>query len=167
MITNLIFFPETADHDSTICAMHAEAFGPGRFVRAAMLLREQGTHDLSLSFLCADGEKIVGSVRMVPISIEKIKGYMLGPIVVHLLYRNKGIGKKLIQMAIKGARTKGSEVVVLVGDADYYTKIGFQKVPFKSLLFPVPVNPQRVMFYPIENNIVENLKGVIRCREVD
>ncbi len=31
-----------------------EAFGPGRFTRAVARIREQGPHDRSLSFICAD-----------------------------------------------------------------------------------------------------------------
>ncbi|QTP64428.1 N-acetyltransferase [Candidatus Liberibacter africanus] len=144
--------------------MHAEAFGPGRFSRAAFLLREQGMHDLSLSFLCTDGQIIIGSVRMTPISIEKITGHLLGPVVVHPLYQNKGIGQKLIDMSVDAARNKGSEVVVLVGDIAYYSKLNFQKVPWKSLLFPAPVDPNRVLYLPLIGNI-DNLKGAIYYRK--
>ncbi|WP_157140842.1 GNAT family N-acetyltransferase, partial [Candidatus Liberibacter asiaticus] len=159
------FFSERLEHDSSICAMHADSFGPGRFVRAAVLLREQGMHDLSLSFLCAEGKRIVGSVRMTPISIEKITGHLLGPIVVHPLYQNKGIGRKLISMSVDAAEKKGSQVIVLVGDIAYYSKLGFQAVPWKSLILPAPVDPNRVLFLPLVQNVAQNIKGIVRCRE--
>ncbi|MBL0849161.1 MAG: N-acetyltransferase [Candidatus Liberibacter ctenarytainae] len=146
--------------------MNEEAFGPGRFVRAAMLLREQGKHDLSLSFICADAEEIMGSVRMTPISIGIAKGYILGPLVVRPLYQKKGIGKKLIKMAIDAASKKEVACIVLIGDFSYYSKLGFRQVPWKKIQFPGPVDPQRVLLFPFVDNVVDNIKGVIVYREV-
>ncbi|AHA28150.1 GNAT family N-acetyltransferase [Candidatus Liberibacter americanus] len=141
--------------------MNEEAFGPGRFVRAAVLLRETGKHDINSSFCCRNDEEIIGSVRMTPIYIGIVKGYLLGSIVVRPSYKNKGIGRKLIQMAIDAAKSKGSDVVILVGDFSYYSRLGFKSVPWKAIIFPAPIDPQRVMFFPIVDNIVEKLKGKI------
>lgn len=158
---NLIFSTETPDQDSAICAINEEAFGPGRFVRAAVLLRERGKHDINSSFCCTNEKEIVGSVRMTPIYIGIVKGYILGSIVVRPLYKNKGIGQKLIQMAIDAARCKKSEVVILIGDFSYYSRLGFKRVPWKAIQFPAPIDPQRVMFFPIVDNVAEKLKGKI------
>ncbi|MBY7649761.1 MAG: N-acetyltransferase [Candidatus Liberibacter europaeus] len=145
--------------------MNEEVFGPGRFVRAAMLLRERGEHDISLSFVCKDEKDIVGSVRMTPIYIGMVKGHLLGTIVVLPSYRGKGVGQKLIKMAVKAASLKGSEIIVLIGDFSYYSKLGFKKVPWKAIQFPGPVDPERIMFFPLVDNVIENIKGVICFRE--
>ncbi|MBA5724037.1 GNAT family N-acetyltransferase [Candidatus Liberibacter sp.] len=160
------FFPESLDYDLAIRAINDEAFGPGRFVRAAMLLRERGMHDLDLSFLCADGEEIIASVRMTPIIAGTVRGHILGPIAVRPLYQKRGIGRKLVQMAIDAASKNGSEAIILIGDFPYYSQFGFKQVPINNLEFPGPVDPKRVMFLPLIGDIVENLKGVVRCREI-
>ena len=42
---------EIPDDDPAITAIHEEAFGPGRFARAAFRLREAGGHDPTLSMV--------------------------------------------------------------------------------------------------------------------
>ena len=46
---DIVFLTEDASHDAAIDLINEEAFGPGRFVRAAERVREQGPHDRQLS----------------------------------------------------------------------------------------------------------------------
>ena len=64
---DLVYLTEDASHDAAIEHINEEAFGPGRFTRAAARIREQGPHDLSLSFICADDGETIASVRMTPV----------------------------------------------------------------------------------------------------
>ncbi|MGO7594110.1 GNAT family N-acetyltransferase, partial [Rhizobium leguminosarum] len=68
-------------HDAAIEHINEEAFGPGRFTRAAARLREQGPHDLSLSFICTDNGEKIASVRMTPVLAGTVKGHLLGPLI--------------------------------------------------------------------------------------
>ena len=158
------YLSEDASHDAVIELINEEAFGPGRFARAAARIREQGPHDRALSFVCTDRGEVIGSVRMTPVLAGSVRGHLLGPLAVRPSHKNLGIGQKLVKVALEAARVAGSDGVVLVGDPPYYQKIGFERVAPKSLVFPGPVDQHRVLVVPFSDGIHERLKGVIGWR---
>ncbi|MFT4185550.1 MAG: N-acetyltransferase [Rhizobium sp.] len=162
---DLVYLTEDASHDAVIELINEEAFGPGRFTRAAARIREQGSHDRSLSFICADDGETIASVRMTPVLAGSLKGHLLGPLAVRPSHKNKGIGRELVRIAIEAARRKGSEGVILVGDPPYYCPLGFEKVAYNALTFPGPVDPNRVLVVPIAADTHERLEGTIAWRE--
>ena len=162
---DLVYLTEDASHDAIIELINAEAFGPGRHTRAAARIREQGPHDRSLSFVCADHGETIGSVRMTPVLAGGVKAHMLGPLAVRPSHKCMGIGRELVRIAIEAAKRKGSEGVILVGDPPYYCQLGFEKVAYNALTFPGPVDPNRVLIYPLKADIHSSLKGTIAWRE--
>ncbi len=161
---DLVYLTEDASHDDVIELINAEAFGPGRFVKAAARIREQGPHDRTLSFVCTDYGETIGSVRMTPVLAGGVKAHMLGPLAVRPSHKNMGIGRELVRIAIEAARRKGSEGVILVGDPPYYMPLGFEKVPYGALEFPGPVDPGRVLIVPMASDLAERLRGKIGWR---
>jgi len=164
---DLVYLTEDASHDAAIELINEEAFGPGRFARAAARIREQGPHDMSLSFICADHGETIASVRMTPVTAGTVKGHLLGPLAVRPSHKNMGIGRELVRIAVEGARRKGSEAVILVGDGPYYMPLGFEKVAYGALGFPAPVDPNRVLVVPIAADAHAGLKGEIHWRPED
>lgn len=163
---DLVYLTEDASHDAAIELINEEAFGPGRHVRAAARIREQGPHDRSLSFICADDGETIASVRMTPVLAGTVKGHMLGPLAVRPTHKNMGIGRELVRIAIEAAKRKGSEGVILIGDPPYYMPLGFEKVAYDALDFPGPVDPGRVLVVPLKDGVHDGLKGVIGWREL-
>ncbi|MCQ1836108.1 GNAT family N-acetyltransferase [Neorhizobium galegae] len=161
----LVYLTEDASHDEVIELINAEAFGPGRHTRAAARIREQGPHDRTLSFVCADDGETIASVRMTPVHAGSVKGHLLGPLAVRPSHKNQGIGRELVRIAIEAAKRKGSEAVILVGDPPYYGPLGFEKVAYSALQFPGPVDAGRVLVVPIGDDVHPRLKGVIGWRE--
>lgn len=157
----LVYLTEDASHDAIIELINEEAFGPGRHTRAAARIREQGPHDRSLSFICADDGETIASVRMTPVLAGGVLGHMLGPLAVRPSHKNMGIGRELVRIAIAAARRKGSEAVILIGDPPYYMPLGFEKVAYNALSFPGPVDPNRVLVVPIGEDVHTRLKGEI------
>lgn len=157
----LVYLTEDASHDAIIEIINAEAFGPGRFTKSSARIREQGPHDRSLSFVCADRGETIASVRMTPVRAGNVYGHLLGPLAVRPSHKNMGIGRELVRIAIEAARRKGSEAVILVGDPPYYMPLGFEKVHYGALTFPGPVDPGRVLVVPLADAVHERLKGVI------
>ena len=158
---DLVYLTEDASHDAVIELINEEAFGPGRFARAAARIREQGPHDRALSFICADDGETIASVRMTPVLVGSVKGHLLGPLAVRPSHKNRGIGRDLVRIAIEAARRKGSEAVILVGDPPYYGPLGFEKVAYNALAFPGPVDPDRVLVVQLASDTHERLKGTI------
>lgn len=161
----LVYLTEDASHDAAIELINEEAFGPGRHVRAAARIREQGPHDRSLSFICADDGETIASVRMTPVLAGTVKAHMLGPLAVRPTHKNMGIGRELVRIAIEAAKRKGSEGVILIGDPPYYMPLGFEKVAYDALKFPGPVDPARVLIVPLANDVHPRLNGDIGWRK--
>lgn len=164
---DLVYLTEDETHDATIELINEEAFGPGRFARAAARIREQGPHDRSLSYVCADNGEVIGSVRMTPVMAGGVKGHLLGPLAVRPSHKNMGIGRELVRIAVDAARRKGSEAIILVGDPPYYMQLGFEKVAYNALTFPGPVDPARVLVVPAAKDVHRRLAGVIGWRSCD
>lgn len=162
---DLVYLTEDASHDAIIDIINAEAFGPGRFVKSSARIREQGPHDRSLSFICADSGETIASVRMTPVRAGDVDGHLLGPLAVRPSHKNCGIGRELVRIAIEAARRKGSEAVILVGDPPYYMPLGFEKVAYGALTFPGPVDPGRVLVVPLTDGVHARLKGSIAWQD--
>lgn len=163
-ISDFVFLTEDTSHDDAIATINDEAFGPGRFVRAAERVREQGPHDRALSFVCSDEGEVVASVRMTPVIAGSARAHLLGPLAVRPSHKKIGIGRELVRIAVEAARRAGSEAVVLVGDPPYYGPLGFEPVPLGKLVFPGPVDPRRVLAAVTGNGAMARLSGELRHR---
>jgi predicted N-acetyltransferase YhbS len=129
-----------------IAALHARAFGPGRFARTAYRVRE-GTADISpFCRVCLKEGRIVAAVRFTPILIGGKGGaLLLGPLAVDPDFANQGYGRALVRAGLEGAGRGGIALVVLVGDEPYYAPLGFVRVPEGQITFPGPVDPKRIL----------------------
>lgn len=157
---HVTFVPETAHHDPEIEDINAEAFGPGRFVRAASHIREGGPHRQDLSFVALIDGAVVASVRMTPIAAGAGRALLLGPLAVRPSFKNLGIGKKLVAIALDAARENGWSLVILVGDRPYYAPLGFSKVvPYGQLTMPLPVDPSRLLACELVDGSLEGFAG--------
>ena len=143
-------------------ALIADAFGPGRFVKAAERLREGNRPDLKLSFVAwADG-KAVGCVRLWPVTIGAAPALLLGPFAVDTAHRSQGLGAALITRACQAAIEAGHALIVLVGDMDYFGPLGFQVAP--KVVMPGPVDRRRVLVRALRTGAADDLAGVVARR---
>ena len=114
-----------------IRALHARAFGPGRFARTAYRAARGHARSSRPSAACA--ASTAGSPRPCasrPIRIGGKGGaLLLGPLAVEPAFANQGYGRGLVGEALEDARAAGIALVVLVGDEPYYARLGFKRVP--------------------------------------
>lgn len=158
-----VILPERPAHDDAIDALQAEAFGPGRFARAAFRIREQAPHRPELSYVAVAGNRLIGSVRMTFIDVGTAKGLLLGPLVVHPGYKNRGAGRALVAKAC-GVAGGDDGFVLLVGDLPYYQPLGFAPIsPPGAVKFPGPVDPLRVLVRWLSGGRPA-LAGIVRGR---
>jgi predicted N-acetyltransferase YhbS len=160
-LADVAYLPEAPAHDVEIDAINEEAFGPGRFTRAAYKIREGGPHEQALSFVAVDGGTVVASVRMTRVAAGQDRALMLGPLAVRPAYKNLGIGRRLVAMALETAAKAGHPAVVLVGDEPYYGPLGFTKIPRGQVSMPRPVDLDRVLSHEIAPGAVARLVGLI------
>lgn len=160
-LADVTYLPETSAHDLEIDDINAEAFGPGRFARAAYKIREGGPHDRSLSFVAMHDGRVIASVRMTPVAAGAGRAQMLGPLAVRPDFKNMGIGRKLVAMALAAAAKSGEAAVILVGDEPYYGPLGFARIPRGQVTMPRPVDLNRLLAHEIVPGAVAQLAGEV------
>jgi len=159
---SLTIRPETADDALAIERLHERTFGPGRVAKTAYRIREGVEHQPELSFTARIGTLLVGSVRLTPIRIGATKALLLGPLTIEPPFRDRGIGKALIDRALAEAKAKGHHLVVLVGDEPYYSKSGFVRIPKGRATMPGPVDPARLLVCELVQGAFDDVSGPIR-----
>src|ERR1051325_5658638 len=123
---SLTILTEKPEDAAAIERLHERTFGPGRFVRASERIRERIAHRLELSYTARIGTLLVGSLRLTPVRIGETPALLLGPLTIEPPFRERGIGKAMMERALADARAKGHRLVVLVGDEPYYARVGFK-----------------------------------------
>ncbi|OQW60253.1 MAG: GCN5 family acetyltransferase [Proteobacteria bacterium SG_bin9] len=159
---SVTILPEAPADAQAIERLHERTFGPGRFVLSAYRLREHVEHRLDLSFTARIGTLLVGSVRQLPICIGDTPALLLGPLTVEPPFRDRGIGKLLLERALKDAKAAGEKLVVLVGDEPYYSRVGFKKIPRGRATMPGPVDLDRLLVAELVDGAFESVSGAIR-----
>ncbi|MBB5752805.1 GNAT family N-acetyltransferase [Prosthecomicrobium pneumaticum] len=145
---------------AAIDSLHELAFGPGRFARAASILREGTAHDAALSFVALAGERMIGSVRLTPIRIGGRPALLLGPLAVVPEWKGRGAGKALMRTAVAAAAAAGHQVILLVGDEPYYGPFGFRPLAPYRITLPAPADPARVLVCGLVEGALDGLSGM-------
>jgi predicted N-acetyltransferase YhbS len=159
---SLTILPETPDDAPAIERLHERTFGPGRYTKTAYRIREGIGHRHDLSFTARIGTLLVGSVRLSPILVGSSPALLLGPLTVEPPFRERGIGRALMDRAIKEATANGHRLILLVGDEPYYAKAGFKRVPKGRAVMPGPVDPERLLVAELVAGAFEGVEGRIR-----
>jgi predicted N-acetyltransferase YhbS len=159
---SLTILTETAGDAQAIDRLHDRTFGPGRFVLSAYRLREHVDHLLQLSFTAWIGTLLVGSVRQLPILVGESKALFLGPLTVEPPFRRHGVGRALLERALKEAKARGHRLVLLVGDEAYYCRVGFKIVPKGRAAMPGPVDYNRLLVAELVEGAFDGVSGAIR-----
>lgn len=153
---------ETADDEAWIESLHEIAFGPGRFARAAFRVRERYATDPTLNWIGELHGKRAASVRMTPVGVGPVDGYLLGPLMTDPAFRKQGIGRALVKHVCDIALGReGIAFVLLVGDLAYYGPLGFLPTVPHAIQFPGPVDPARVLVHPRDASLAQTLSGAI------
>jgi predicted N-acetyltransferase YhbS len=160
-LADVTYLPETPAHEPEIDSINEEAFGPGRFARAAYKIREGGPHERSLSFVAVKADTVIASVRMTRIAAGAGRALMLGPLAVRPAFKNLGIGRRLVAMALEAAAKAGAPAVILVGDEPYYGPLGFRRIPRGQISMPRPVDLDRLLSHEITPGSVAKLSGEV------
>jgi predicted N-acetyltransferase YhbS len=153
---------EKATDAEAVERLHERTFGPGRYARTAYRIREGRGHLLSLSFIARIGTLLVGSVRLTPIRIGDAKALLLGPLTVEPPFRSRGIGRALIARALTDAKAQGHRLVLLVGDAPFYARAGFEPIPKGQVTMPGPVDPARLLVHELVPEAFDGVAGVVK-----
>ncbi len=159
---DVIISPERLQDAQAVQVLEERAFGPGRFARSAYRLREGNPHDPALSFVARVSTLVVGSIRLSRIRVGTRPALLLGPLTVDPAFHSRGIGRMLVEASISAARDAGHDAIMLVGDAAYYGRMGFQRIKPNGIVMPGPVDPMRVLALGLREGALEGLTGEVR-----
>lgn len=117
-------------------------FAPGREALSSYRLREGVPPVADLCHVLRDEDgTLAAAVRYWPVRVGAARALLLGPIAVHPIHQGEGLGGYLIEESLEAA--KGWDRALLVGDAPYYARFGFERLD--GVLMPPPTNPERVL----------------------
>jgi putative acetyltransferase len=126
--------PEAAGDVAAVRAVHAAAFarpehGGTEAPEAAVVdqLRQTGDLVAALTFVAVAGDTVVGHVACSQGTVgARTRLLALGPLGVSPSWQNRGVGRALVEAAIKGADARGEPALVLLGSPRYYGRFGFE-----------------------------------------
>lgn len=163
----MIITTEEPRHSAAIEALLDRSFGADRHTKTAYRLRDgvEPLADLGLVALEHDdhGQEVLqGTIRYWPITIGGfVPAVLLGPIAVAPHLQGAGLGSKLIRMSLNKAAAAGHRIVLLVGDAPYYSRFGFSRRLTMDLQLPGPVDPDRFLGLEIVPGALDGVTGMI------
>ncbi len=150
---------EAQEHLEAVEALYDEVFGPGRYAKTAERLREGNLPIEHACFVGVDDVGLAGCVRLWPVDVgDSGRAALLGPLAVAPRRRGDGIAFRLMERAIEVCRAEHFGAVILVGDAPYYARAGFEISAPGRFWMPGPVDPKRILVREL-NESGARLKG--------
>jgi predicted N-acetyltransferase YhbS len=140
------------------------SFGANRALRTCQRLRDGRAPAEGLTFSAVrrvSATGLVGTLRLWHVSAAGIPALLLGPLAVDANCRNLGLGAALINHALAAARARGHRAVVLLGDAPYYGRFGFQAKTASGLSLPGPFERDRLLGLELCEGALEGASGLI------
>ncbi len=146
-----------ADHWE-VEALYDLTFAPGRTALSSYRLRDDVDPIAELCLTARDpGGILAGAIRNWPVRIGTAKAILLGPVAVHPTRQGEGIAALLMWRTIELARDAGWDRVMLVGDAPYYGRFGFERL--NDVIMPPPTNPARVLGIALNDGAWDGVSG--------
>lgn len=143
------------------------AFGPARFLKTSERLRAGRTPADGLALIAADrDDRLIGTIRLWPVSVGGQRpALLLGPLAVAVSARASGVGGALMRTALARAEALGHGAVLLVGDAPYYGRFGFDSRFTEKLSMPGPVERARFLGLELKPGALAGAHGRVRAAD--
>jgi len=138
----------TIDDAENIKNVHLQAFddSEARVVSALAVSLLKENHPVKIiSLVAIEGNEIVGHIAFSPVFVESTGdhfAYILAPLAVSPKYQKTKIGSSLVRYGLDIISDRGSFVVFVYGDPQYYSRFGFNTdlamnfIPPYTLQFP-------------------------------
>jgi predicted N-acetyltransferase YhbS len=156
--------PEPAVLAGAVERLYDEVFGPARFHKASYLFREGVDPVRELSWIALEGDRLVGAIRYWPILVGQAghPALLLGPLAIMQDRAGKGIGRALMFKTLDLAAQLGHDLVLLVGDVEYYKRFGFVPATPHGFVMPGESRPDRLQVAPLKDDVLGRIAGEIR-----
>ena len=157
---------ETAQDHHEVEALYDLCFAPGREALSSYRLRDDIPPAAGLSHVARDPDGILaGAIRYWPVRIGPARALLLGPVAVHPTRQGEGLAGHLIAASMDCAQAQGWARVMLVGDAPYYGRFGFERL--EGVVMPPPTNPERVLGHALIPDAWKGVRGEVHRWQPD
>ncbi|SCW71953.1 GNAT family N-acetyltransferase [Ancylobacter rudongensis] len=140
------------------------AFGrAARLAKTSERLREGRKPANGLAFAShgPDG-RVVATLRLWHVTAGPGRpALLLGPLAVHPWFRDRGLGAALMNTAICEATRLGHGAILLVGDAPYYARFGFDVGLTEALWLPGAFDRSRFLGLELSPGALKGARGLV------
>ena len=141
-------------------ALYDLCFAPGREALSSYRLRDGIPPVAGLSHVARDSDgTLAGAIRYWPVEVAGHAVLLLGPVAVHPTRQGEGLAATLIRESLGIAVLRGWHRVMLVGDAPYYARFGFERL--EGVTMPPPTNPDRVLGQALVPGAWDGVSGLV------
>lgn len=145
-------------------ALYDLCFAPGRTALSSYRLRDGVEKVRELCLVLREDGVLAAVIRYWPVRVGGKRTLLLGPVAVHPTHQGEGLGGLLMLESLAEARRLGWERVLLVGDAPYYNRFGFEKL--EGVVMPPPTNPDRVLGLDLRPGAWDGVTGEV-TKDID
>ncbi|ETA52563.1 GNAT family N-acetyltransferase [Ponticoccus alexandrii] len=135
-------------------------FAPGRTALSSYRLRDEVPPVAGLCRVARDQYgNLGGAIRCWPVMVGLHEALILGPVAVHPTAQGEGLGGALVRDTVARAAEQGYARILLVGDAPYYARFGFERLD--GVEMPPPTNPDRVLGLALVDGAWDGVRGTV------
>ena len=134
-----------------------------RMAKTSERLREGRKPAEGLAFAAhgPDG-RVIGTVRLWNVTAGPARpALLLGPLAIHPWFRDRGLGGALMSTAINEASRLGHGAILLVGDAPYYARFGFDTAVTEGLWLPGAFERSRFLGLELKSCTLNGARGLV------
>jgi predicted N-acetyltransferase YhbS len=137
-------------------------FGESRFQKTCERLREGRRPAQGLSLVAEDDGAVIGTVRLWHVTAGPGRpALLLGPLAVDPARQGDGIGGRLMRAALERAKALGHRAILLVGDAPFYARFGFDAGATADLWLPGPYERGRFLALELAPGALAGARGLV------
>jgi predicted N-acetyltransferase YhbS len=169
--------PESAALSQSVELLLDRVFGADRREKASYLYRQGIDPIAALSWVAVenpsdDGKtdgRLVGAIRYWPVLVGDAhhKALLLGPLAITPELAGKGIGRALTFRTLEIAAELYFDLVLLVGDYDYYKRFGFVPATPYGFVMPGEQRPERLQVTELKPGVLGRVSGEIRLANAE
>ena len=152
----------TPDDEPAVERLLDRCFGPGRLAKRSYRYRDAVNPVSELLLVARSAEGVIGTVRYWPVAVGPhfARALLLGPLAVDPAHRQRGIASALMRRALDFATDAGHDLVLLVGDAAFYRRFGFEPAAPYGIVMPDEA-PGRLLVKALVPRALDGVRGTI------
>lgn len=156
------------ENDDVVLQVHRLAFNRDDEAALVRSLMQDDSARPWLSVVAELRDRVVGHALCTALQLvgaqSSVGLSILAPLAVLPGHQKAGVGRGLIEYCCETLKRRGTGLLFVLGDPDYYTRCGFGPAIPHGLLAPYTIAPPEAwMVRPLERDLLGMVRGTIAC----